>query len=122
MEYRTLGNSGTVVSAQALGTMTFGAEADTATSHLILDTFIEAGGTFIDTADVYSSGSSEEIIGSWLTSRPTEREQVVIATKARFPMDARSMHPSAVSASSRSTSIKCTPGMPSLPSRRPSAF
>jgi len=88
MEYRTLGNSGIVVSAQALGTMTFGAEADTATSHLILDTFIEAGGTFIDTADVYSSGSSEEIIGSWLTSRPTEREQVVIATKARFPMGA----------------------------------
>jgi len=88
MEYRTLGNSGTVVSAQALGTMTFGAEADEATSHLILDTFLEAGGTFIDTADVYSSGTSEHIIGSWLASHPTEREQVVIATKARFPMGA----------------------------------
>jgi len=86
MEYRTLGNSGTVVSAQALGTMTFGAEADEGASHLILDTFLEAGGTFIDTADVYSSGISEEIIGSWLASHPTEREQVVIATKGRFPM------------------------------------
>jgi aryl-alcohol dehydrogenase-like predicted oxidoreductase len=86
MEYRTLGNSGTVVSAQALGTMTFGAEADEAASHLILDAFLEAGGTFIDTADVYSSGTSEEIIGSWLASHPTEREQVVIATKGRFPM------------------------------------
>ena len=86
MEYRTLGNSGTVVSAHALGTMTFGAEADEPTSHLILDSFLAAGGTFIDTADVYSSGTSEEIIGSWLTSHPTDREQVVIATKARFPM------------------------------------
>ncbi|MET4783351.1 aldo/keto reductase [Glaciihabitans sp. UYNi722] len=86
MEYRTLGNSGTVVSAQALGTMTFGAEADEATSHLILDTFLEAGGTFVDTADVYSSGISEQIIGNWLGEHPTEREQVVIATKARFPM------------------------------------
>jgi aryl-alcohol dehydrogenase-like predicted oxidoreductase len=86
MEYRTLGNSGTVVSEQALGTMTFGAEADEATSHLILDTFIEAGGTFIDTADVYSTGVSEQIIGTWLAAHPTEREQVVIATKGRFPM------------------------------------
>ncbi len=86
MEYRTLGNSGTAVSAHALGTMTFGAEADEATSHLILDAFLAAGGTFIDTADVYSSGTSEEIIGAWLASHPTEREQVVIATKARFPM------------------------------------
>ena len=86
MEYRTLGNSGTVVSAHALGTMTFGAEADEPTSHLILDAFLAAGGTFIDTADVYSSGISEEIIGSWLASHPTDREQVVIATKARFPM------------------------------------
>ena len=86
MEYRTLGNSGTVVSAHALGTMTFGAEADEPTSHLILDAFLAAGGTFIDTADVYSSGISEEIIGSWLAAHPTDREQVVIATKARFPM------------------------------------
>ena len=86
MEYRTLGNSGTVVSAHALGTMTFGAEADEPTSHLILDAFLAAGGTFIDTADVYSSGISEEIIGSWLASHLADREQVVFATKARFPM------------------------------------
>lgn len=86
MRYRTLGNSGAVVSELALGTMTFGAEADEQTSRDILDTFIEAGGTFIDTADVYSSGASEEIIGRWLAARPTESEQVVIATKGRFPM------------------------------------
>jgi len=88
MRYRTLGNSGAVVSELALGTMTFGAEADEQTSRDILDTFIEAGGTFIDTADVYSSGASEEIIGRWLAARPTESEQVVIATKGRFPMGA----------------------------------
>jgi aryl-alcohol dehydrogenase (NADP+) len=88
MDYRTLGTSGIVVSAQALGTMTFGAEADEETSHSILDTFVEAGGTFVDTADVYSSGASESIIGRWLAAHPTEREQVVIATKGRFPMGA----------------------------------
>ena len=86
MEYRTLGNSGTIVSAHTLGTMTFGAEADEATSHSILDAFIEGGGTFIDSANVYSSGLSEQIIGNWLAKHPTERAQVVIATKGRFPM------------------------------------
>jgi aryl-alcohol dehydrogenase (NADP+) len=68
--------------------MTFGAEADEGTSHSILNAFIEAGGNFIDTADVYSTGASESIIGRWLATHPTEREQVVIATKGRFPMGA----------------------------------
>jgi aryl-alcohol dehydrogenase-like predicted oxidoreductase len=85
MDYRTLGNSGTVVSAQTLGTMTFGDEADEATSHAMLDAFLEAGGTFIDTADVYAGGDSELIIGRWLASHPTEARQVVVATKGRFP-------------------------------------
>jgi aryl-alcohol dehydrogenase-like predicted oxidoreductase len=88
MDYRTLGSSGAIVSELALGTMTFGAEADEATSHRILDAFVAAGGTFVDTADVYSSGASESIVGTWLAAHPTEREQVVIATKARFPMGA----------------------------------
>ncbi len=86
MKYRTLGVSGTVVSTQALGTMTFGAEADEATSHELLTTFVEAGGTLVDTADVYSAGASEEIIGRWLSAHPTETSQVVLATKGRFPM------------------------------------
>lgn len=55
MNYRNLGNSGAIVSSLCLGTMTFGKEADEATSHLILDTYAAAGGTFIDTADVYGS-------------------------------------------------------------------
>jgi aryl-alcohol dehydrogenase-like predicted oxidoreductase len=84
MEYRTLGSSGTIVSAQCLGTMTFGTEADEATSGAILTAFVEAGGNFVDTADVYSGGASEEIIGRWLASHPTEAAQVVLATKGRF--------------------------------------
>ncbi|MFD1345311.1 aldo/keto reductase [Nesterenkonia halotolerans] len=86
MTYRTLGRSGAIVSTQALGTMTFGAEADEATSHALIDTYVAAGGNFIDTADVYSEGTSEEIIGRWLGSHPTEARQIVLATKGRFPM------------------------------------
>ncbi|QCB94495.1 aldo/keto reductase [Cellulomonas shaoxiangyii] len=86
MQYRTLGRSGTVVSTQTLGTMTFGAEADEETSHAILTRFVEAGGTFVDTADVYSAGVSEEVIGRWLAQHPTEARQLVLATKGRFPM------------------------------------
>ncbi len=86
MDYRTLGTSGTVVSEFALGTMTFGAEADETDSHAILDTFVEAGGTFVDTADVYSKGESESIIGSWLASHRGGRDRLVLATKGRFPM------------------------------------
>lgn len=86
MEYRTLGNSGAVVSNYALGTMTFGAEASKETSYAILDNYVEAGGNFIDTADVYSAGASEEIIGGWLAERQSVRDQLVIASKGRFPM------------------------------------
>jgi aryl-alcohol dehydrogenase-like predicted oxidoreductase len=87
MELRSLGSSGCAVSTLALGTMTFGAETDEKGSHEQLDTFVEAGGTLVDTADVYSTGVSEEIIGRWLGSRPIDvGDQVVLATKARFPM------------------------------------
>ena len=59
MEYRSLGGSGCAVSTYCLGTMTFGAESDEETSHAQLDRFVEAGGTFVDTADVYAAGRSE---------------------------------------------------------------
>lgn len=88
MEYRKLGQSGAIVTSYCLGTMTFGAEADETTSHLILDDYAEAGGNFIDTADVYSVGLSEEIVGRWLKARPTEAQQMIVATKGRFPMGA----------------------------------
>lgn len=87
MEHRLLGDSGLVVSRLCLGTMTFGAETDRAGSFAQLDAFVEAGGTFIDTADVYSRGLSEQIIGDWLGERGV-RDQVVLATKGRFPMNA----------------------------------
>jgi aryl-alcohol dehydrogenase-like predicted oxidoreductase len=87
VEYRTLGRSGCAVSSLALGTMTFGAETDEAGSHEQLDVFVEAGGTLVDTADVYSAGVSESVIGRWLADRPDDvTERVVLATKGRFPM------------------------------------
>ncbi len=86
MDYRTLGRSGCAVSSLALGTMTFGAETDEAGAFAQLDRFVEAGGTLVDTADVYSSGDSEEIIGRWRAARPADvTEPVVLATKGRFP-------------------------------------
>jgi len=88
MEYRKLGNSGAVVTAYCLGTMTFGKESDEATSFALMNDYVEAGGNFLDTADVYSAGVSEEIIGRWLKSRPGIAQDLVIATKGRFPMGA----------------------------------
>jgi aryl-alcohol dehydrogenase-like predicted oxidoreductase len=85
MDLRRLGNSGTVVSAWCLGTMTFGSEADEAASFAIMDAYVKAGGNFFDTADVYTKGASETIVGRWLKARPDAAKQIVIATKARFP-------------------------------------
>ena len=88
MDYRTLGHSGCAVSTLGLGTMTFGVETDEPGAHEQLDHFAEAGGTLVDTADVYGDGRSEEIIGRWLASRPAGiTEPVVLATKGRFPLD-----------------------------------
>src|SRR3954453_9846783 len=67
--------------------MTFGRETDEEGSHAQLDRFLDAGGTLVDTADVYSGGVSEEIIGRWLAKQSSGvREGVVLATKGRFPM------------------------------------
>src|SRR3954465_1557784 len=67
--------------------MTFGNETDEDGAHAQLDRFLEAGGTLVDTADVYSGGVSEEIIGRWLAKQGSGvRERVVLATKGRFPM------------------------------------
>lgn len=84
MRYNQLGTSGIKVSELCLGTMTFGRETSEKESHAILDAFVEAGGNFIDTADVYSRGLSEEIIGHWLKKHT--RNEVVVATKVRYPM------------------------------------
>jgi aryl-alcohol dehydrogenase-like predicted oxidoreductase len=84
MNYRYLGKTGLKVSELCLGAMTFGREAGEAVSRQILDHFVEAGGNFIDTADVYTRGASEEVVGRWLKDK--SRDDFVIATKVRFPM------------------------------------
>lgn len=84
MEYRYLGRTGLKVSELCLGAMTFGRETDEATSRQMLDRFVDAGGNFIDTANVYSRGVSEEIMGRWLAGK--RRNDLVIATKVRFGM------------------------------------
>src|SRR5260370_32492338 len=70
MEYRPLGRSGCAVSSLCLGTMTFGTETDEPGAHRQLDRFVEAGGTLVDTADVYSGGMSQEILRRLLPSPP----------------------------------------------------
>jgi aryl-alcohol dehydrogenase-like predicted oxidoreductase len=81
--YYTLGRSGLRVSRLALGTMTFGTPAwgaDPATSARIFDAYLEAGGNFVDTADVYASGVSEEIVGKLIAERGI-RDRTVLSTK-----------------------------------------
>jgi aryl-alcohol dehydrogenase-like predicted oxidoreductase len=84
MEYRYLGRTGLKVSELCLGAMTFGRESTETDSYQMLDHFKAAGGNFIDTADVYSGGLSESILGRWLKGQ--NREDFVIATKVRFRM------------------------------------
>lgn len=85
MEQRTLGGTGTLVSSLCLGAMTFGDETPEEDAHRILDRYVEAGGTFLDLADVYAGGESERIVGRWLARRG-HHDDLVIGTKARFPM------------------------------------
>lgn len=85
MELRNMGKTGLKVSELCLGAMTFGREATEVESHAMLDRFVAAGGNFIDTADVYSRGASEEILGRWLAGQ--NRDDLVIATKLRWGTD-----------------------------------
>jgi aryl-alcohol dehydrogenase-like predicted oxidoreductase len=83
MQLKLLGPTGVLVSEVCLGAMTFGREADEPTTHAMLDRFVAAGGNFVDTANVYAEGRSEEILGRWLTARGN-RDDLVLATKVRF--------------------------------------
>lgn len=85
-DYRTLGRSGLAVSPLALGTMTFGTArwgSDEAGSRAVFDAYVDAGGNFIDTADVYAGGNGETMLGRFVADRSL-RDQLVIATKAGF--------------------------------------
>jgi len=83
--YVTLGRSGLRVSPFCLGTMTFGEEwgfgTDESTSTKILQCYLERGGNFVDTANVYNKGHSESIIGKYLSGKPDMRARIVLATK-----------------------------------------
>jgi len=84
--FRTLGRSGLVVSPLSLGTMTFGTPrwgSPDGVSKTIFDAYVDAGGNFIDTADVYAGGRSEELVGSYIADRSL-RDQLVLATKFGF--------------------------------------
>lgn len=88
MQYRKLGHSGLIVSNLALGTMYFGSETSEEDSFAVIDAYLEAGGNFVDTANVYVGGRSEEIVGRWFASRPREvTDRVVLASKGRFSTD-----------------------------------
>ena len=84
--FRTLGRSGLVVSPLALGTMTFGPGewgADEATSRAIFNAYRDAGGNFVDTADIYSGGESEALVGRFI-KEAGGRDDIVLATKFAF--------------------------------------
>ena len=85
MNYQRLGRSGLLVSSLCLGTMIFGEESERGTppaeAERIISRFLDAGGNFLDTADVYADGRSEEIVGQAIKGK---RDQVVVATKVRF--------------------------------------
>ena len=94
MDYRQLGRSGLRVSALTLGTMTIGRSGPSASVGSVdldgarrqIDLCLDAGINLIDTADVYSAGVSEELVGEVISSPPTRRDRVLLATKARMPM------------------------------------
>ena len=135
-EYVTLGRSGLRVSPLCLGTMTFGREwgwgSDEGAAAAILDHYLEAGGNFLDTADMYVDGRSEEMLGRFIAERRA-RDRVVLATKFTFNAEpairtpaatgartstARSKARSAACGRTTWTSTGCTPGTPSRRSTR----
>ncbi|HZU14223.1 MAG TPA: aldo/keto reductase [Chloroflexota bacterium] len=92
MDYRNLGRTGLKVSELCMGTMQFGWTSTEEEAFAVLDAFVESGGNFLDTADVYTrwvegnpGGVAEQIIGRWMQSRGN-RQQIVLATKVRGQM------------------------------------
>src|SRR5262245_29986057 len=86
MEYRSLGRTGMQVSKLSLGTMLFGGETDEAEAIALVERALEAGVNSVDTANIYSRGRSEEILGRALV-RTGKRQRLVLATKVHVRMD-----------------------------------
>ncbi len=111
MQFKLLGKSGLRVSELALGTMTFGndwgwgAEADVARQ--IFDAYVEAGGNFIDTANNYTNGTSEKLVGEFVGGN---REQFVIATKYTLQMATGNRHDPNLGGNSRKSMIQTVEG------------
>jgi aryl-alcohol dehydrogenase-like predicted oxidoreductase len=84
MEYRFMGRTGMKVSEMCFGTQTFGWGADESTAHRMASAFVEAGGNFFDTSNIYNEGLSETYLGSWIAQQP-DRSKLVIASKVFFP-------------------------------------
>ncbi len=93
-DFRTLGRSGLVVSPMALGAMTFGTPrwgSPDEVSEAIFNAYVDAGGNFIDTADIYAKGRSEELVGAFIAKR-TLRDRMVLATKFSFNAEPGNPH------------------------------
>jgi 1-deoxyxylulose-5-phosphate synthase len=87
MKYRYVGNTGLIVSRLSLGVLNFGVDdwgCDRNIAGSLLAQFVDAGGNFIDAADIYNKGVAEEIVGDFLGDRP--RDELVVGTKVLFPM------------------------------------
>lgn len=98
MEKRKLGKTGIEIAPIAFGGNVFGWTADEATSHRLLDAFVDAGFSFVDTADVYSrwapgnkGGESETVIGNWLRKDKSKRNKIVLATKCGMALPSRAL-------------------------------
>jgi len=111
MDYYTLGKTGLKVSRLALGTMTFGDDwgwgADEANARQMFDTYLEARGNFIDTADMYTNGNSERMLGRFVKESNT-RDRVIITTK--FSYNAESGNPNAGGNGRKNILRAATPG------------
>ncbi len=93
-DFRTLGRSGLIVSPMALGAMTFGTPrwgSPDEVSEAIFNAYVDAGGNFIDTADVYAKGRSEELVGEYIAKRGL-RDKLVLATKFSFNAEPGNPH------------------------------
>ncbi len=116
MQTTTLGPF--TVSRLCLGCMLFGDKTPAADAHRMLDRFLDAGGTFLDTADTYGDGESERVLAPWLARR---RDEVVLASKVRFPVSdpgGEGLAPDRIRAACDASPTRTTTTVSAVPARR----